>query len=389
MTTYGRLPVAFLRGEGPYLYDSDDQRYLDAVSGVAVCSLGHAHPAVARTLAAQASTLIHTSNLYRIPAQEALADRLCDLTGMDAAFFCNSGAESVEAAIKLARRHGNQQDIEVPQIVVMENSFHGRTMATLSASGSRKVQAGFEPLVQGFIRAPYNDLEFLRNLGRNRQDVVAVLVEPVQGEGGVNIPEPGYLSGIRELCDEYGWLMMLDEVQTGIGRTGQWFGFQHDGAQPDVISLAKALGNGMPIGCCLARGEAAGVLVPGTHGSTFGGNPLACSVAMTVLDTVADQGLVERAAQLGETMLAGFRKQLGELDIVRHIRGQGLLLGIELDRPAGVLVQRALEQHQLLINVTADKVVRLLPPLIITDAQAQTIVDQVSQLVQELPLGAS
>jgi len=389
MTTYGRLPVAFLRGEGPYLYDADDQRYLDALSGIAVCSLGHAHPAVASTLASQASTLIHTSNVYRIPAQEALAERLCGLTGMDAAFFCNSGAESVEAAIKLARRRGNQQDIDVPQIVVMENSFHGRTMATLSASGSRKVQAGFEPLVQGFIRAPYNDLEFLRNLGRNRQDVVAVLVEPVQGEGGVNIPEPGYLSGIRELCNQYGWLMMLDEVQTGIGRTGKWFGFQHDGARPDVISLAKALGNGMPIGACLARGDAAGVLVPGTHGSTFGGNPLACSVALTVLDTISEQGLVERAAQLGETMLAGFREQLGELDIVRHIRGQGLLLGIELDRPAGVLVQRALEQQHLLINVTADKVVRLLPPLIITDEQAQTIVDQVSQLVKELPLGAS
>ena len=389
MTTYGRLPVAFLRGEGAYLFDADDQRYLDAVSGVAVCSLGHAHPAIANTLATQAATLIHTSNLYQIPAQQALADRLCGMTGMDAAFFCNSGAESVEAAIKLARRHGNQQDIDIPQIVVMENSFHGRTMATLSASGSRKVQAGFEPLVQGFIRAPYNDLEFLRSLGRNRQDIIAVLVEPVQGEGGVNIPEPGYLSGIRELCDEYGWLMMLDEVQTGIGRTGKWFGFQHDGARPDVISLAKALGNGMPIGACLARGNAAGVLVPGTHGSTFGGNPLACSVAMTVLDSIAGQGLIERAAHLGEILLAGLREQLGELDIVRHIRGQGLLLGIELDRPADVLVQRALQQHHLLINVTADRVIRLLPPLIISDAQAQTIINQVSQLVRELPLGAS
>ena len=387
MTTYGRLPVAFSRGEGPYLYDADEQQYLDAISGVAVCSLGHAHPEIARTLAAQAATLMHTSNLYRIPAQEELAGRLCAMTGMDAGFFCNSGAESVETAIKLARRHGNQQEIDVPQIVVMENSFHGRTMATLTASGSRKVQAGFEPLVQGFIRAPYNDLEFLRSLGHNRQDVVAVLVEPVQGEGGVNIPEAGYLSGIRELCDEFGWLMMLDEVQTGIGRTGRWFGFEHDGARPDVISLAKALGNGMPIGACLARGDAAGVLVPGTHGSTYGGNPLACKVALKVLDIITEQGLVERAAVLGESMLAGFREQLGELDIVRNIRGRGLMLGIELDRPAGVLVQRALER-KLLINVTADKVVRLLPPLILNDAQAQTIVDQVSELVRELPLGA-
>ena len=388
MATYGRLPVAFVRGDGAWLEDTAGDRYLDAVSGVAVCGLGHAHPAVAKTIAAQAATLIHTSNLYRIPAQEALADRLCGLTGMDAAFFCNSGAESVEAAIKLARRHGHNRDIATPCIVVMDNSFHGRTMATLTATGNRKVQAGFEPLVQGFVRAPFDDLDFLRNLARNQSDIVAVLVEPIQGEGGVNIPDPGYLSGIRHLCDEYGWLMMLDEVQTGIARTGRWFGFEHDGARPDVISLAKGLGNGMPIGTCLARGEAAKVLVPGSHGSTFGGNPLACSVAATVIDTIDNEGLVARVAQLGQRLLDGFAQQLGELDFVANIRGRGLLIGIELDRPAGVLVQRALEQHKLLINVTADKVVRLMPPFIINDEEADRIIDTVSQLVRELPAGA-
>jgi len=390
MATYGRLPVAFSHGEGPYLYDTDGHRYLDALGGIAVCSLGHAHPAVAGAIADQAGTLMHTSNLYGIPKQEALADRLCALSGMDKVFFANSGAESVEAAIKLARRHGHNQGIDIPQVVVMENSFHGRTMATLTASGNRKVHAGFEPLVQGFIRAPYNDLEFLRNLAKSRQDIVAILVEPVQGEGGVNIPAPGYLSDIRRLCDQQGWLMMLDEVQTGIARTGRWFGFQHDdAATPDVMSLAKALGNGMPIGACLARGPAAEVLVAGTHGSTFGGNPLACAAAAAVLDTIEAEQLVARAEALGQAMLAGLRKNLGELDFVRDIRGCGLMIGIEVDRPAGALVQRALEQHRLLINVTADRVVRLLPPLILSDDQADSIVDIVSRLVRELPTAAA
>ncbi len=380
MATYNRLPVQFVRGAGARLWDADGREYLDALSGIAVCGLGHAHPAVAEAVCDQARTLVHTSNLYRIPLQEELGARLTALAGMDKVFFANSGAEANEAAIKIARRYGRERGIGVPTVVVMENSFHGRTMATLTATGNRRVQAGFEPLVQGFVRAPYDDLEALEAIAANEPSVVAVLVEPVQGEGGIRIPAPDYLAGVRTLCDEHGWLMMADEIQTGMCRSGRWFACQHAGVQPDVMTLAKALGNGFPVGACLARGEAAAVLGPGSHGSTFGGNPLASRAALAVLDTLERERLDRRAAGLGAHMLETFRQRLGGMDGVREVRGLGLLLGIELDRPCGELVDRALERG-LLINVTADQVIRLLPPLILSDEEAGTIVDTVCELV--------
>lgn len=382
MHTYTRQPVTFTRGEGPWLYDDQGKRYLDAISGIAVCGLGHAHPAVSDALCDQARTLIHTSNLYQVAAQEALGRRLCTLSGMDAAFFGNSGAEANEAAIKLARLYGHKRDIAEPEIVVMEHSFHGRTLATLSATGNRKVQAGFEPLVRGFVRAPYGDLDALRQIASNRPNVVAVLVEPVQGEGGIQVPDADYLPGLRSLCDDFDWLLMLDEIQSGMGRSGRWFAHQLAGIRPDVMTLAKALGNGMPIGACLARGNAAEVFAPGNHGSTFGGNPLACRAALAVIDTIEANGLVERAAALGQRMLAGLREGLAQTEGVDEIRGLGLLLGIELDHPCGVLVERARERG-LLINVTAGNVIRLLPPLVIDDGQAQSIVDDVVSLTRE------
>ena len=382
MHTYTRQPVTFTHGDGPWLFDDQDRRYLDAISGIAVCGLGHAHPAVSEALCDQARTLIHTSNLYQVATQEALGRRLCTLAGMDAAFFGNSGAEANEAAIKIARLYGHKRDIAEPEIVVMEQSFHGRTLATLSASGNRKVQAGFEPLVRGFVRAPYGDLDALRHIADNRPNVVAVLVEPIQGEGGIRIPPADYLNGLRALCDEFGWLLMLDEIQSGMGRSGRWFAHQLNGIRPDVMTIAKALGNGMPIGACLASGKAAEVFAPGNHGSTFGGNPLACRVALTVLDTIEANGLVERAAALGQRMLGGLREALSGVDGVADARGVGLLLGVELDRPCGELVGRALERG-LLINVTAGSVIRLLPPLVTDDEQAQSIVDGVASLVRE------
>jgi acetylornithine/N-succinyldiaminopimelate aminotransferase len=382
MHTYTRQPVTFTRGEGPWLYDDQGKRYLDALSGIAVCGLGHAHPAVSEALCEQARTLVHTSNLYQVATQEALGRRLCTLAGMDAAFFGNSGAEANEAALKLARLYGHKRDIAEPEIVVMEQSFHGRTLATLSATGNRKIQAGFEPLVRGFVRAPFGDLEALRQIADNRPNVVAVLVEPVQGEGGIRIPPADYLNGLRALCDEFGWLLMLDEIQSGMGRSGRWFAHQLAGIRPDVMTVAKALGNGMPIGACLARGEAAKLFAPGKHGSTFGGNPLACRTALAVLDTIEANGLVERAAALGQRMLGGFREALEGVEGVTEVRGLGLLLGIELERPCGELVGRALERG-LLINVTYGNVIRLLPPLVIDDEQAHSIVDGVATLVRE------
>jgi acetylornithine/N-succinyldiaminopimelate aminotransferase len=381
MRTYSPLPVAFERGEGPWLWDVHGKRYLDAVSGVAVCSLGHAHPAVTAAVCEQAGRLVHTSNLYEIPLQQELAGQLTELAGMDRAFLCNSGAEANEAAIKLARLHGHHRGIAMPTIVVAEGSFHGRTLATLTATGNRRVQAGFEPLVQGFARVPYNDLEAIETVAANSPDVVAVLMEPVQGEGGVNVPDPNYLTGLRQLCDQHGWLMMLDEVQTGMCRTGRWFGFQETGARPDVMTLAKALGNGFPIGACLARGRAAEVLGPGNHATTFGGNPLACAASLAVIRTMRERGLAEKAALLGSRMLAALRDGLGAQPGVLAVRGKGLLLGVELDRPCRPLVSAALERG-LLINVTADRVVRLLPPLILTQEQADQIVQGVVELVR-------
>ncbi len=380
MTTYARLPVSFEKGEGSWLWDTDGKRYLDAISGIAVCSLGHAHPAVAKALCEQAGRLVHTSNLYGIERQQALGDRLTAVAGMDRVFFGNSGAEANEAAIKLARLHGHAKGIERPAIVVMDGSFHGRTLATLSATGNRKVQAGFEPLVSGFVRVPYNDLDAIGALSKNK-DIAAVLVEPVQGENGIRIPAEDYLPGIRQLCDDNGWLMMLDEIQTGLCRSGEWFAWQHSGARPDVLTSAKALGNGVPIGACLARGAAAELFHPGNHGSTFGGNPLVCAAALAVIDTLDALGLADRAKTLGERLLADLGKALDGVDGVSEIRGQGLLLAIELDRPCAELVQQALEQG-LLINVTAGNVVRLLPPLTLSDDEAATLMDTLSTLIR-------
>jgi acetylornithine/N-succinyldiaminopimelate aminotransferase len=382
MSSYQRLPVAFVRGEGVWLWDTEGRRYLDAVGGIAVCALGHAHPTVAQAVAEQAAILVHTSNLYCIPSQEHLAERLVALSGMDQAFFCNSGAEANEAGIKIARLLGHERGLEAPAIVVMEGAFHGRTLATLTASGARKVQAGFEPLVQGFVRVPYGDLEALRAVGANRREIVAVLCEPIQGEGGVVMPPAGYLAGLREVCDRHGWLLMLDEVQTGMCRTGRWFAFQHEGVTPDVMTLAKSLGNGVPIGACLARGAAAGLIRPGKHASTFGGNPLACRAALAVLDLLEQGRLAERAAELGEALLERLRRALGGVPGVVEIRGRGLIIGVMLDRPCGELVERALGLG-LLINVTAERVVRLLPPLILSDAEAADLVERLGNVIRD------
>lgn len=380
MNTYARLPISFVKGEGLTLWDTEGKSYLDALSGIAVCCLGHAHPAVTETICTQAAELMHTSNLFGIPAQERLGALLIEQSGMDNVFFSNSGAEANEAAIKLARLHGHQQGIENPAIIVMDNSFHGRTMATLTATGNRKVHAGFEPLVQGFVRVPYDDIESIQTVARHNNNIVAVLVEPVQGEGGVNVPDEHYLTAIREICDANNWLMMLDEIQTGIGRTGKMFAFQHSAIKPDVMTLAKGLGNGFPIGACLASGAAAGLFQPGNHGTTYGGNPLGCSVAHTVVNTILETNLVQRAEEVGLRMVTEFELVLGDQEFVKDIRGLGLMIGIELDRPCGELVQMALDVG-LIINVTAASVVRLLPPLITSDAEAEQIVQKVTQLL--------
>jgi acetylornithine aminotransferase len=382
MTTYNRLPVTFARGEGALLWDTDGKEYLDALSGIAVCGLGHAHPAVTEAICKQAGTLVHTSNIYGIAAQEELGDRLTEMAGMERVFFGNSGAEANEAAIKLARLWGRAKSVKTPTIVVMDQSFHGRTLATLSATGSRKVQAGFEPLVQGFVRIPFGDLAALQAIAVNQPDVVAVMVEPVQGEGGINIPPADFLPGVRELCDQKGWLMILDEIQTGMGRTGKPFAYQHYDFKPDVMTVAKALGNGVPIGACLARGEAAKLFAPGHHGSTFGGNPLACAAANAVCKTLSEQQLWDAAGRLGHRIIHAFHRQIGALDGVIKVRGRGLMIGIELDRPCGELVLQALA-NGLLINVTADRVVRLLPPLVATEQQADRLVDTLSSLIRD------
>jgi len=380
MTTYNRLPVTFVRGEGAWLWDTEGKKYLDALAGVAVCGLGHAHPAISEAICRQASQLVHTSNIYGIANQQVLGEKLTQLSGMDRVFFSNSGAEANEAAIKLARMYGHSKGINNPAIIVMESSFHGRTLATLTATGNRKVQAGFEPLVQGFLRVPYNDLDAIRMVGKNSPEVVAVLVEPVQGEGGVNVPGDDYLKGIRALCDEHGWLMMLDEIQTGMGRTGTMFAFQQTGITPDVMTLAKGLGNGVPIGACLAHGAASELFKPGNHGSTFGGSPLACAAGLAVIGMLQKDNLAQRAGMLGQRMVQGFRAALDGHSFVTAIRNKGLMIGIELDRPCAELVRMALDKG-VLINVTADKVVRLLPPLILNDDEADQIVSKVSELI--------
>ena len=380
MNTYGRLPIAFVSGQGPYLHDDQGREYLDGLTGLAVVGLGHAHPAVAKALAEQANTLTHTSNLYEIPLQTRLADRLCKIAGMDSVFFANSGAEANEAALKLARLKGNNEGKKNAAVLVMDGSFHGRTMATLTATGNRKVHAGFEPLLSGFVRAPYNDLSAVKNMATNNPNIVAVMVEPVLGEGGVVVPNPGYLSGLREICDAHNWLLMLDEVQTGNARTGAYFAFQHTDIKPDVLTTAKGLGNGMPIGACLARGEAAQLFAPGNHGSTFGGNPLACAAAHAVLDVIEDENLIERAAVLGERMLDRLQTGLSGNNQVSDIRGLGLMLAVELNEDAPDLVSRALDAG-VLINVTQGNVIRMLPPLTLKDEQADTLIDTVIELI--------
>ncbi|WP_261841915.1 aspartate aminotransferase family protein [Aliamphritea ceti] len=382
MNTYARLSVAFDHGEGSWLYDTDGHKYLDALSGIAVCGLGHAHPAVTTAISEQASQLIHTSNLYTIPNQERLARRLTQISGMDSVFFGNSGAEANEAAIKLARRYGHGKGIDQPVTIVMDGSFHGRTMATLSATGNRAVQAGFEPLVSGFVRAPFNDVEAIRKIATNNPNVVAILVEPIQGEGGVIIPADNYLNQLRDICDEHDWLLMLDEVQTGNGRTGSYFAYQQNDILPDVVTTAKGLGNGVPIGACLARGKAAEILIPGTHGSTYGGNPLCCAAALAVVDTITHDKLDQRAAELGDQITEGFRDQLSGSESVKEVRNKGLMIAIELSEAGSELAVLA-KVKGVLLNVTGGgKVVRLLPPLTMTDSEAKLLVNTVSKIIK-------
>jgi acetylornithine aminotransferase len=384
MNTYGRQPVTFTRGEGVWLWDAEGNKYLDALAGVAVNGLGHAHPKLVQAISEQAAKLIHVSNIYHIAEQEALADKLAEISGMDKVFFCNSGCEANEAAIKLARLYGHNKGIENPEIIVMERSFHGRTMATLSATGNRKAQAGFEPLVSGFIRVPYDDLEAIKQIASRKNNVVAILVEPVQGEGGIHIPADiaAYLKGLRKLCDDNGWLLMLDEVQSGIGRTGTWFAFQHTGIIPDVMSLAKGLGSGVPIGACVAKGVAAETFAPGKHGSTFGGNPLATTAGLTTLNAIESEKLRENAQKMGDLIRQGLQDELANTKGVVVVRNAGLMIGVELDRSCAELVKMALET-KLLINVTADKVVRLLPPLVINEAEAKELVMRLSGLIKQ------
>ncbi len=384
MNTYARQPISFVRGEGVWLIDAEGNRYLDALAGVAVNGLGHAHPKLVKAISEQAAKLIHVSNMYHINEQARLADKLCEISGMDRVFFCNSGCEANEASIKLARLYGHNKGVKSPEIIVMEKSFHGRTLATLSATGNRKTQAGFEPLVSGFVRVPFDDVEAVRQVAAHNKNVVAILVEPVQGEGGINIPydASGYLEQLRKICDDHGWLLMLDEVQTGIGRTGTWFAFQHTNIMPDVMSLAKGLGSGVPIGACLARGVAAETFTYGKHGSTFGGNPLATAAGFATLQIIEEDDLRAHAEKMGDVICNGLRGALKDVAGVNVIRNAGLMIGIELDRPCGDLVKRALAER-LLINVTAENVVRLLPPLVISQSEAEQLVAILGKLIKQ------
>jgi len=381
MPTYGRLDVAFTKGEGVWLTDTDGNQYLDALSGIAVCNLGHSHPAITKAICSQAGKLIHTSNIYHIPLQQELAEKLTGLSGMEQAFFCNSGAEANETAIKVARKYGHSKGIDKPVIIVMDGSFHGRTLATLTATGNPKVHAGFEPLVPGFVRIPYNDIDALRMAISHWPEAVAVMLEPVQGEGGVRIPDADYLAAVRELCTQRKLLMMLDEVQTGIGRTGEWFGFQHyENLLPDVLMLAKGLGNGIPIGACLVANDAVGILEAGNHGSTFGGNPLVCQVALTVLRVIESANLLQHVSQMSEQITKAFQHELAGQEGVK-IRSCGFMFGLELETECGELVQKSLDKG-LLVNVTAGNVIRLLPPFIMNTDEANTMVVTLSELIK-------
>jgi len=386
MNTYNRQPVAFVEGKGCYLTDTEGKVYLDALAGIAVNTLGHAHPSLLNALNRQAGRLLHVSNIYRIPEQEALAERLAGISGLSEVFVCNSGCEANEAAIKLARLYGRKKGIELPSIIVMEHAFHGRTLATLSATGNCKIQAGFEPLVPGFIRVPYGDMDAVREIASHNRDVVAVMLEIIQGEGGINLASDEYLIALRTLCDEHDWLFAVDEVQCGMGRTGKWFGFQHAGILPDIMTLAKGLGSGVPVGACLAGGRAAGLFGPGNHGSTFGGNPLASVAALTTIETIAAEGLLANAIQMGDWLKRELTAALAGVTGVREIRGRGLMLGIELDRPCSELVVKALEAG-LLINVTRDTVIRLLPPLIFSEVEARELVGKLVPLIRNFLKG--
>jgi acetylornithine aminotransferase len=380
MPTYNRLDIAFTHGDGIWLWDDKGNKYLDALSGIAVCGLGHAHPAVHKAICEQSSKLLHTSNIYRITAQELLADKLTALSGMDNVFFSNSGAEANECAIKLARKFGHLKNIDKPAIIVAEGSFHGRTLATLSATGNTKIQKGFEPLVEVFFRVPYNDINAIEKVLIDYNNVVAILLEPIQGEGGINIPATDYLNSIRSICDQHDLLMILDEIQSGMGRTGRFLAFQHNAITPDICTLAKALGNGVPIGACLAAGKAAGLFEPGNHGSTFGGNPLACSAALAVIQTLSEHNLIADAESKGHAIVDGLKNQLTNNTYINEIRNKGLMIGIELNYPCTELVNLALNEG-LLINVTQDKVIRLLPPLIINSEQINFLVDKLGNLI--------
>lgn len=380
-TYYFRLPVAFEHGQGAWLWDTEGKQYLDALSGIAVTGLGHAHPAVTAAICEQAGKLIHTSNTFQIPLQEALATELTRLSGMEQAFFCNSGGEATETAIKLSRMFARKKNIENPQIIVMEKAFHGRSMGSLAASNER-IRDGFEPLLPGFLRVPYNDISALQELAKQHCDIVAIMLEPIQGESGINVASEKYLKEIRALCDQNDWLMILDEVQTGLGRTGKWFAYQHCEILPDVITIAKSLGNGIPIGSCLARGKACNLFTPGKHGSTFGGNPLACATALAVLRTIEQQNLVQNAATMGEYLLEGLKETLNQQKAVIEARGKGLMIGIELDRPCRDLMATALK-HGLLFNITANQVIRLLPPLIINREEADKIIKRLATAIED------
>jgi acetylornithine aminotransferase len=382
MNTYGEKAMTLVSGDGAWLHDEKGNKYLDALSGIAVCGLGHSHPEISKVISDQAKELIHCSNFFAIPSQQQLAEKLCGLSGMTNVFFGNSGAEANEAAIKIARLHGNKKGIKLPTVLVMDNAFHGRTLATLTASGSRKIQAGFEPLVSGFVRGPFNDIQALKKIADNNPDICAIFVEPIQGEGGINLPDPAYFQQLRDLCDELGWLLMFDEVQSGNGRTGKYFYYQHSGVQPDVVTTAKGLGNGMPIGACLAHGAAAELMQPGNHGSTFGGNPLACSVALKVVELLESGDIYQRAEAIGNIIMQGLSDALDGVEHIKDIRGCGCMIGIELTKPCKSLYTEALK-HGLVINVTAESVIRLLPPMIMTDEEAQQVVSILAPLIKD------
>lgn len=380
-TYYFRLPIAMEYGKGAWLWDTDGKQYLDALSGIAVTSLGHAHPAVTKAITQQAAKLIHTSNTFQIPLQEDLARELTKIAGMEQAFFCNSGGEATETAIKLSRMFARKKNIENPQIIVMDKGFHGRTMGGLTASNER-IRGGFEPLLPGFIRVPFNDIPTIEQAAAQSKDIVAVLVEPIQGESGIGIPDEDYLVKIRKLCDQHDWLMMTDEVQTGMGRTGKWFAFQHTNILPDIVAVAKALANGVPIGACLARGKACNLFPAGKHGSTFGGNPLACATGLAVIHSMEQDKLIQNAAEIGAYLIQGLKETLSSQKAVVAVRGKGLMIGVELDRPSREMMLTGLK-HGLLFNITADRVVRLLPPLIITRKEADEIIKRLAATIED------